>query len=357
MISNLFKSFVFVLPIIFLTACGGGGGGGESSTSTPNPAPSPSPTPTPSSYDAYSVVSAPTEMRFVYMTKRQGFEGYNDDHYCIINYKMTLEPVNANSLFVSNLVAEQGFLIIQTEDWESFGLYTVGIENKQITLTSTSLSAENSLDINTSSSNPDDLDFTETTGELTLYIEDDLNTNNTPDNAYGCLKDLEMNVHALNGVIIGGNSVLNNNNLDKNAGVFGYPYQLFDQTNANNPFLKSDLIGEYDHIEYEFRYYSQPNLVTNQYIPGVEIAQQTKQYIDGFQDGQYEYLRTFFSDDGGVYAEGGAAQVFQDSYYIGRDSYYDNEHTMGYIVIMSPDKDGLITYDPRLSWVGIMAAP
>ena len=352
----IIKKTIIFLTVSVLTACGGGGGG-ESSTSTPNPAPSPSPTPTPSSYDAYSVVSSSTEMRFVYMTKRQGFEGYYDDHYCIVFYKMTLDPVNASSLYISNLVAEHVSLIIQYENEQPFGLYTGGVSNKQITLTNPSLSAENSLDINTSSSNPDDLDFTETTGELTLYIEDDLESNDTADNAYGCLKDIEMNVHALNGVIIGGNSVYND--LEKNAGAFGYPYQLYEQTSVNNPFLKSDLIGEYDHIEYEFRYYSPPSLVTNQYIPGIEVAQQTKQYIDGLDNGQYQYLRTFFSDDGGVFSEGGAAQLREDSYYIAMDRYYDDdsEHVMDLIVIMSPDKDGLITYDPRLSWVGIMAAP
>ena len=44
MVRHLFKSFIFVLSIIFLSACGGGGGGGDSTPVTaPTPAPAPAP--------------------------------------------------------------------------------------------------------------------------------------------------------------------------------------------------------------------------------------------------------------------------------------------------------------------------
>ena len=47
MVRHLFKSFIFVLSIIFLSACGGGGGGGDSTPVTaPTPAPTPEPGPT-----------------------------------------------------------------------------------------------------------------------------------------------------------------------------------------------------------------------------------------------------------------------------------------------------------------------
>ena len=56
MVRHLFKSFIFVLSIIFLSACGGGGGGGDS---TPVTAPTPAPTHTTTTNGTYSSNGTP----------------------------------------------------------------------------------------------------------------------------------------------------------------------------------------------------------------------------------------------------------------------------------------------------------